>query len=146
MKTIIEKNFSSLKIINLGDLGARIECPKNDECFLKQIANFASPQNIKKIWENHSNALEEVLVARKDVSIPYEIMTLMEEFSFGILGERVVEDRGISKKMCVRYPPLEKEKNEDVHPVQIVVDADAPWDRCDHVRNSPWLLFLSTAD
>ncbi len=109
----------------------------NDECFLKEIADFANPQNIKKTWEKHSNALEEILVARKDVNIPYEIIKLMEWFTFGLLMERVDEDRGVSEKMCIRYPALRKEESERLYPIQILIADDT--DRCEHVMNSPWI-------
>ncbi len=136
LKEVIAKNFSSLKIIDLR-LTEGIECRENDKCFYEEIADFASPENIKKLWENHSNALEEVLVARKDVNVPYEIIKLMEWFAFGLLGERVVEDNRISDKMCVRYPALGKEESEGRYPIQILVKTT----RCQHAMNSPWMLF-----
>ncbi len=120
----------------------QIECSENDECFLKQIAHFASPENIRKVWKTHLNALEKVLVARKDVNIPYEIIKLMEWFAFGVLRERVVEDGGVSEKMCVRYvyPGHGKEvERERLYPIQILFSRCT--DRCEHVTNSPWMLF-----
>ncbi len=131
LKKIIEKSFSSLRILDLRGMEG-IECRENDECFLKEIADFASAENIKKLWENHSNALEEVFVERKDVNIPYDIIKLIEWHCFGILSERVVDD--LSEKFCVRYPA----ESEKVYPIQILIEKRLCI--CQHVKECPWIL------
>ncbi len=140
LKRIIGKNFSSLKIIDLRNVDVKCSNPnEKGTCVLRELADFASPENIKKIWKNHSQALEEVLVARKDVSIPYEIIKLMEWFTFGVLRERVVEDSMVSEKMCVRYPSEENQRDIGLgFPVSVLMT----YYRCVHVRNTcPWLIF-----
>ncbi len=100
-------DFRSLKNVN---------CPEG-ECIFNEICDCASPENIKKLWESNLNALEESLVNRKDVNIPYELIKVIEWFAWGLLRKRVVEDSSISKKMAIRS---KYGRRHDVYPIRIL--------------------------
>ncbi len=130
-RDIIMKNFSSLKVIDVSNFRCLVQ--KAENCLLKKFADFSSPSNIKKIWESHSSALEETLVARKDINVPYEIIKCIEIFTYGFLKDRGCDGRGVCDRMSVRYPS----KSDIVRfPIRIVAHCMP----CGHVE-SYWVSF-----
>ncbi len=132
LEDIIKKHFSSLQIIDLRRMIIN-KCQGDPEtCFLKKIADFASSSNIKKIWEMHSKVLQESLVARKDLNIPYEIIRCIEIFTYGFLKDRGCDgDEGINERISVSYPT----RNETVrrYPIRIFVETDM---NCEHLGDT----------
>ncbi len=132
LEDIIKKHFSSLQTIDLRPMTIE-NCQEDPEnCFLKKIVDFASPKNIKKIWEMHSKALRETLVARKDVNIPYEIIRCIEIFAYGFLKDRGCDgNEGINERISVRYP--RNNKMDRRYPIRIIV---RDFWRCEHVEDT----------
>ncbi len=132
LEEIIKKHFGSLQIIDLRYMIIE-KCQGDPEnCFLKKIADLASPSNIKKISEKHSKALRESLVARKDMNIPYEIIRCIEIFTYGFLKDRGCDgDEGINERISVRYP--KNNKMDRRYPIRITVHKSR---RCEHVEDT----------